>query len=217
MNLVIFGPPGAGKGTQAQLLCDRFHLRHLSTGDAIRAAIRAGNELGNKVKNRVEAGELIPDDLVTDLVDDFIAGHRGETDSFLFDGFPRTLSQADRLKCIVDKHNLTTPAVVSLDVPESLLMLRITGRRICTDCRRTYNVYLSKLRHQDQCDMCHGPLLQRADDKPDTVRERLRVYHEQTAPVLHFFEMAGSLSHINGTGNPDEVFSRIYAVLSEQY
>src|SRR5690606_15666869 len=127
------GPPGAGKGTQAQLICEKFRLTHLSTGDAIRAAIRQGSALGNSVKERVEHGELIPDELVTELVEDFILTHRKESSSFLFDGFPRTLSQAEQLELIVDKYDLPKPAVVSLDVPESLLMLRITGRRICTD------------------------------------------------------------------------------------
>ena len=217
MNLVLFGPPGAGKGTQATLICEKFRLRHLSTGDAIRAAIRQGSELGKRVKTRVEAGELIPDDLVTELVDDFVTSHLTETSSFLFDGYPRTLPQAEQLDEICETHSLTPPAVVSLDVPESLLMLRITGRRICTECRRTFNVYLSKLRFQDQCEVCHAPLLQRADDNPETVRERLRVYHEQTAPVLHHYEMTGRLSHITGTGNPEDVFARVCTLLAEHY
>lgn len=217
MNLVLFGPPGAGKGTQAQLICEKYRLTHLSTGDAIRAAIRQGNELGRRVKNCVEKGNLVSDELVSDLVDDFITNNRDKSGSFLFDGYPRTLSQAEQLERIIERHHLGAPAVVILDVPDDELMLRITGRRICADCKRTYNIYLSRLRHEDQCDNCHGPLLQRADDKPETVRERLRVYHEQTEPILHYYEMSGRLSTINGTGTPEQVFERIQKILAEHY
>lgn len=219
MNLVLFGPPGAGKGTQARLLCENFRLTHLSTGDAIRAAIREETPLGIKAAKTVAEGNLIPDEDVTELVDDFIARHRSETDSFLFDGYPRTVGQIDDLERLLERHTLTTPAVVNLDVPDSELTLRITGRRICAECRRTFNIHLGSLSERDNCTTCHGSaeLIERADDKPETVRERLRVYHEQTQPVLDAYEHLGVLSTVTGTGDPMDVFHRIISILSEHY
>lgn len=219
MNLVLFGPPGAGKGTQAQRVCDQYLLTHLSTGDAIRKAIREKTPLGRQVAERVEHGELIPDDMVTGIVDDFIGSHRSQTDSFLFDGYPRTLRQIEQLEGVLEKHRLTPVAVVSLEVPDAELMDRITGRRVCSECRKTFNIHALDTKAIKACDVCNGnpPLVQRKDDSPETVEERLRVYHEQTAPVLHQYEMMGKLSTIDGTGTPDQVFERLSAILSEQY
>jgi len=217
VNLVLFGPPGAGKGTQAQRICEKYHLTHLSTGDAIRAAIRAGNAFGEKVRETVERGELIPDDMVTDLVIEFVKEKRPQTDSFLFDGFPRTTAQIGALDGICERFNLTPAAVVNLEVPESILMLRITGRRICLECKKTFNIYLNHPPKESGCDIMVCPLLQRADDKPETVRERLRVYHAQTEPVLHDYEMRGNLATINGTGDTEDVFERICTILAEHY
>lgn len=216
MNLVLFGPPGAGKGTQSQLICERFKLTHLSTGDCIRAAIRAGTPLGESVKAIVERGELIPDETVSQLVEEVVAGNRSTSDSFLFDGYPRTLSQIAHLEKVCEMFNLTAPVIVALEVPESALMLRITGRRICLDCKKTFNVYMN---HPETtgCDIHQCRLLQRADDKPETVRERLRVYHAQTEPVLHHYEMQGRLARINGSGATENVFERIHAILAETY
>lgn len=216
MNLVLFGPPGAGKGTQSQLICERFHLTHLSTGDCIRAAIRSSTPLGIAAKTLVERGELIPDDLVSQLVEDVISKNRQTSDSFLFDGYPRTISQIGQLESFCEQYNLTAPVIVALDVPESVLMLRITGRRICLECKKTFNIYMQHPMDEG-CDVHQCPLLQRADDKPETVRERLRVYHRQTEPVLLHYEMQGRLARINGSGATEEVFERIHAILSETY
>lgn len=217
MNLVLFGPPGAGKGTQSQLLCDRYKLRHLSTGDAIRAAIRSGSPLGREVKARVEGGHLIDDDQVSEMVREILRQWRSETDTFLFDGYPRTLRQVEHLEELCAEFGLTSPAVVSLDVPEDILMRRITGRRICLECKKIFNVYFNPPRREDGCDANACPLMQRPDDTPETVSERLRVYHNQTAPVLQHYEMRGRLAAIDGAGETEEVFERICAILAEHY
>jgi len=216
VNLVLFGPPGAGKGTQSELICANYHLTHLSTGDCIRAAIRAGSELGRAVEGLVKRGELISDEMVSSLVEDFIRQKRSFSDSFLFDGYPRTLAQIDDLEAICDQFNLTRPAVVCLDVPESVLMLRITGRRICQECKKTFNIFMHHPT-EEGCDIHACPLLQRPDDKPETVRERLRVYHQQTEPVMAHYEMQGRLARINGSGDANQVFERVEKILSEQY
>lgn len=220
MNLVIFGPPGAGKGTQAQLLCKTFHLTHLSTGDAIRAAIRGGSELGKSFNKKVARGELISDDMVTAIANEFVKIERPNTDSFLFDGYPRTLNQITHLAKICEDHQLDTPAVVSLEVPEEALLLRITGRRICPSCRKSFNINnMEGAQGTDelQCDVCFERLLQRPDDNAESVKERLRVYHSQTAPVIEYYESQGQLNRVDGIGSADEVFSRIYSVLKEFY
>lgn len=217
MNLVLFGPPGAGKGTQAQKLCETFHLTHLSTGDQIRAAIRAGTEWGKNFNELVARGELIGDEVVTELADEVIRKARPTTDSFLFDGYPRTLAQIDHLENLCDKYNLDSPAVVTLDVPEEDLLLRITGRRICPECRKSFNIHLMKDVDAHRCDGCAERLLQRPDDNAESVKERLRVYHEQTYPVIQHYENQGRLNVVTGIGTTEEVFESIYTVLKEFY
>lgn len=217
VNLILFGPPGAGKGTQSKLLCERFRLCHLSTGDVIRAAIRSGSEFGLSVKQRVERGELISDDDVTRLVELFVGERRSQTDSFLFDGFPRNIAQIDRLEEICQRFRLTEPAVVTLDVDEEVLELRITGRRICLECKGTFNVHYNPPPKEKGCGFTVCPMLQRADDTSETVRERLRIYREQTRPVLQHYEALGRLSSVEGTGGTEDVFQRICDLLVETY
>ncbi len=217
MNVVLFGAPGAGKGTQAELICSKFHLTHISTGDLIRNAIRAESPLGKSIREQVEKGNLISDEQVVELACELIESKRSSSDSFLFDGYPRNLEQISMLEQICERYNLTEPVAVSMDVPESVLMLRITGRRICQKCKKTFNVYVNPPREEDGCGIDKCPLIQRADDTPATVRERLRVYHEKTEPVLHHYEMRGHLASINGSGTAEEVFERICKILTEQY
>jgi adenylate kinase len=217
VNLVLFGPPGAGKGTQAQLLCETFKLTHLSTGDAIRAAIRSGSELGKRCEKIVARGELISDDMVTQLAESVIVAARASSDSFLFDGYPRTLNQISQLDELCQRYNLVTPAVITLEVPFEELKLRLTGRRICPSCRKSFNVYLMPKIDDYRCEGCVERLLQRPDDNEQSVQERLRVYREQTEPVINYYEQRGILEVVNGVGTTDEVFTRIYEVLRESY
>ncbi|MEQ8822234.1 MAG: adenylate kinase [Sumerlaeia bacterium] len=215
MNLVLFGPPGSGKGTQSSLLCETYGLRHLSTGDAFRAAIRAGTPLGRDIKTRIEQGELVSDELTAQLVRGFVKQGLGEFRGYLFDGFPRTIPQVGLLDDILKEAGLAGVAVVNLDVPKDTLILRITGRRVCLDCKRTINVYFKAPSLPDQCDFRVCPFTQRVDDQPATVQERLRVYDEQTKPVLMEYELRGQLANIDGTGNVDSVFRRIKNALAD--
>ena len=217
MNLVLFGPPGAGKGTQASIICQRYFLVHLSTGEAIRAEISKGSDLGQHVQATVAAGDLIDDEMVTNIVDEFIRSHRSESDSYLFDGYPRTTQQVHDLDMVLEKHRLTIPAVVNVDVPDDVLKQRITGRRVCPSCGRAYNVLTLPDGDKTHCPDCGIDLVRRKDDSPEAVEERLRVYHEQTEPVLTLYEQRGLLSTVDGGGTPEEVFERISNLLQEAY
>lgn len=217
MNLVIFGPPGSGKGTQSDLLVRHHGLTHISTGDALRSAIRNKTELGLRARAVIEKGELVDDDLVTDLLRQIIKPKLSETGSFLFDGYPRTINQVQKLEVLCEEFSLGTPAVINLHVPEETLMLRLTGRRICGDCKATFNVYFQPTRQAGVCDVCSGPLTKRVDDHPETVRERLRVYQEQSAPVLEYYGERGVLYTIDATGSADEVFQKISTIIEENY
>ena len=192
-------------------------MTHISTGDALRAAIRSKTEVGLKAQAVIERGELVNDDLVTELLCSIIAPLRANTDSFLFDGYPRTVEQAHRLANICEQFRLAQPAVINLNVPEETLILRLTGRRICADCKATFNIYFRPTRQAGVCDVCSGPLTKRVDDSPETTRERLRVYHEQSAPVLGLYQERGVLYNIDATGSSDDVFRKVTAVIEENY
>lgn len=217
MNLVLFGPPGAGKGTQSQLLCENFKLTHLSTGDAIRNVIRSGSKLGKECEQIVSKGNLLSDDMVTKIAEEVIRGARSTSDSFLFDGYPRTINQIKQLEGLCEKYNLDSLAVVTLEVPFEELKLRLTGRRICPECRKSFNIYLMPDLDSQRCDGCMERLLQRPDDNDESVQERLRVYREQTEPVIRHYDQQGLLSSVNGVGTTVEVFQRILSVLQECY
>lgn len=217
MNLVLFGPPGSGKGTQSERLVTEYTLTHISTGEALRAAIRQGTELGKVAQELMARGELVSDDLVTDLLSSLIRQHRSQSDSFLFDGYPRTLEQTARLERLCEEYRLSPPACIKLDVPDQTLILRLSGRRICASCGATFNIYFKPTRHAGVCDICSGPLTKRVDDSADTVRERLRVYHNQSAPVLDYYRDHGLLYTIDANGSSDEVFRKITAIIEENY
>ncbi|HMX62960.1 MAG TPA: adenylate kinase [Candidatus Sumerlaeota bacterium] len=217
MNLVLFGPPGSGKGTQSERVVKQYSLTHISTGDALRTAIRNKTAVGLKAREVIERGELVSDELVTEMLREIIRPLRDTTDSFLFDGYPRTTPQVEQLANLCEEFSLSHPAVINLHVPEETLILRLTGRRICADCKATYNIYFKPTRQAGVCDECSGPLTKRVDDNPETTRERLRVYHEQSAPVLRIYGEQGVLYTIDATGSTDDVAKKISRIIEENY
>ena len=217
MNLVLFGPPGSGKGTQSQRLVELYSLSHISTGDALREAIRRRTPIGLQAQAVIARGELVSDALVTSLLREKIAPLRETTDSFLFDGYPRTVTQAETLHEICEEFRLQQPATLNLHVPDEMLIRRLTGRRICPSCGAVFNIYFKPSTLSGVCDVCAGPLVRRVDDDPETTRERLRIYHEQSSPVLDYYAERGVLYTIDANGSTEEVFAKIRHVIEEHY
>ncbi len=199
MKLIFLGPPGAGKGTQAQRVAEKYGVAHISTGDMLRAEMRAGTPLGQAAKGFIDRGELVPDEVILGMVAERIVMDDCQN-GFLFDGFPRTIAQAEALSklCAIDR-------VVNIDVPAERLVERISGRRMCDKCGAAYHV---SSYGRDDCD-CGGRLYQRADDKRETVENRLRVYEAKTKPLIDYYEARGLLSGVNGDGDIEAVFGSI--------
>ena len=214
LNIVLLGPPGAGKGTQAELIVKKYGIPQISTGDIFRANIKNGTELGKKAKEYMDKGELVPDELVVDLVKD-----RLEQDDckngFMLDGFPRTVFQAEELTKIMEAKSLSINYVLNIDVAPEMLIDRIAGRRVCKSCGATYNVNTKPTAKEGVCDACGGEVYQRADDNRETVENRINVYFAQTAPLIEYYEKAGVLATVNGDQAMDNVFSDITKVLGE--
>jgi len=208
MNLVFLGPPGAGKGTQAKRLLDEFGIPQISTGDILRDAVRRGTELGKKAGPLMAAGKLVPDDVVVGLAIDRLRQSdcgRG----FVLDGFPRTIPQAEALDDALRREGKKLDGVISLQVPEETLVERISGRRSCPKDGSAYHVYQKPPRRAGRCDLCGSELVQREDDKPDKVRERLAVYAAQTAPLEAYYAKQGLLRRISGVGSPEGIYADI--------
>ncbi|MCG6987876.1 MAG: adenylate kinase [Gemmatimonadetes bacterium] len=189
MVVILLGPPGVGKGTQAARLADAEGWEHVSTGDLLRAARRDGTDLGKKAQAFMDAGELVPDSLILDLVRDHLKGVAPEA-GILFDGFPRTTAQAEGLGGVLGQVHRRVDAVVVFEAPDETLVQRLSGRRSCPDCGAVYNVHQNPPAKEGICDRCGGTLVHRADDKPETVRHRLEVYQELTAPLIAWYEKA---------------------------
>lgn len=205
MNLILFGAPGAGKGTQGALLARRFDIPRISTGDLLREAVRQGTTLGQEAKRYMEAGELVPDSVILGLVRE-VLGSEVARGGFILDGFPRNVAQAEALHEILRDLGRKLDGVAVLDIADELVVKRIAGRRSCPSCNAVYNVYYEPPQSDERCDNCGSALAQRADDREETVRHRLEVYHAQTKPVLAFYERQGTpVLHVEGDRNVDEV------------
>ena len=213
MRIVLLGPPGVGKGTQAQRLAEQSGGIRISTGDLLREAVRQGTSLGREAKQYMDSGGLVPDAVMIGLVREQLTAS-ARRNGYVLDGFPRTIAQADALGRLLDEVGQPLEAVVSLEVGEEELVRRLSGRRSCPKCQRVYHVESAPSKAGDACESCGTRLAQRDDDKPDTVRKRLSVYKEQTRPLLDYYQAKGGLVRLNGQGQIDEVATRIHEALT---
>ncbi len=213
LDLILLGPPGAGKGTQAALLTEDFGLPHIATGDILRAAREEATELGLLAKEYMDKGERVPDSVVIGVILERL-GEDDARDGFLLDGFPRTIEQADALGQQLEAHERRLTAVVLLDAPDELVVKRISGRRICRKEGHVYHVDLDPPKHEGRCDIDGSELEQRDDDREETVRNRLAVYHAQTEPLVAYYEERGLLRRFDGTRSPTQVHAHIRATLA---
>ncbi len=214
MKIIMLGAPGAGKGTQAKKIAAKYQIPHISTGDIFRANIKNGTELGNKAKEYMEKGMLVPDELTCDLVVDRI-GQEDCKNGYVLDGFPRTIPQAEALKAALDKLGDSVDYAIDEEVPDENIVRRMSGRRACLGCGSTYHIEHIPPKVEGICDVCGGKLVLRDDDAPATVENRLKVYHEQTQPLLDFYGKAGILKTVDGTQEMEAVFAKIVEILGE--
>ena len=213
LNLILFGPPGAGKGTQADRLQSDFQLPFISTGDMLRANVKNGTELGVKAKEYMDAGELVPDELIVAMAAERLQEGDAQ-DGFILDGFPRTIEQAKALDTQLSDLGRRVTAALLIDVPDEELVRRLSGRRMCVKSGHNYHVEFDPPKHEGICDQDGSRLIQRDDDKPDVIRNRLRVYHEQTEPLVEYYDEQGLMRRVDGTRQPAEVHDHIRAVIA---
>jgi adenylate kinase len=213
LNLILLGPPGAGKGTQAERLQEDFRLPYVATGNMLRAAVEQGTELGLRAKEYMDRGDLVPDEVIIGVIIDKVR-REDAADGFLLDGFPRTVGQAQALEAALDELGRTLTAALCIAVPDEELVRRLSGRRVCVKAGHPYHVDFDPPKHDEVCDQDGSRLVRRPDDEPDTVRKRLEVYHRQTAPLVDFYDARGILKHFDGTRTPTEVHDHIRATLA---
>ena len=213
LNLILFGPPGAGKGTQAERLQGDFQLPFISTGDMLRKNVKEETSLGKEAKSYMDAGDLVPDELIVAMAADRLQEEDAE-DGFILDGFPRTLAQAEALDKQLSKLGRRVTAALLIDVPDEELIRRLSGRRVCVKSGHNYHVEFDPPKHEGVCDQDGSRLIQRDDDKPEVIENRLRVYHEQTEPLVEHYDEQGLMRRIDGTRPATEVHDHIRAVIA---
>lgn len=213
LNLILFGPPGAGKGTQAERLRKDFQLPYVATGDMLREHVKEGTELGKKAKAYMDAGDLVPDELILAMTSERLQQPDAQ-DGFLLDGFPRTRPQAEALDEQLRSLSRQITAVLLLDVPDAEVVRRLSGRRVCVKAGHNYHVEFDPPKHEGVCDQDGSRLVQRDDDQPEVIQNRLRVYHEKTAPVIEYYDEQGLLRRIDGTREASDVHDHIRAVIA---
>ena len=212
MKIIMLGAPGAGKGTQADKICAKYNIPHISTGDIFRANIKNNTELGQKAKSYMDKGELVPDELVVDLVVDRIKADDC-TNGYVLDGFPRTIPQAEALDAALKANGEKVDFAIDVDVPDENIVKRMGGRRACVNCGATYHIVYSPTKVEGKCDKCGEELIVRDDDKPETVLSRLEVYHNQTQPLIDYYNEQGILKTVDGTVDMKDVFKAIVDIL----
>lgn len=214
MKIIMLGAPGAGKGTQAKKIAEKYGIPHISTGDIFRANIKNGTELGKKAKTFMDQGLLVPDELVVDLVVDRV-GQEDAKNGYVLDGFPRTIPQAEALDKALNAIGEKMDYAINVEVPDENIVNRMSGRRACVACGGTYHIVHIPTKVEGICDACGGNLILRDDDKPETVQKRLSVYHEQTQPLIDYYTKKGILVEVDGTVDMKDVFESIVKVLGE--
>lgn len=212
MKIIMLGAPGAGKGTQAKRIADRWQIPHISTGDIFRANIKQGTELGIKAKAFIDKGMLVPDELTIELIIDRL--HQSDcVNGYVLDGYPRTIPQAESLTTVLAKLNEKIDYAINVDVPDEHIVNRMSGRRACLSCGATYHILYAPPKQEGVCDRCKSELVLRDDDKPETVLKRLEIYHAQTQPLIEYYKAQGILRTVDGTMEMEEVFKAIVDIL----
>ncbi|GAA0716134.1 adenylate kinase [Clostridium malenominatum] len=212
MKIILLGPPGAGKGTQAKLISHKYSIPHISTGDIFRKNISEQTPLGIKAKSYMDKGQLVPDELTNEIVFDRLQNDDCKN-GFLLDGFPRTVFQAEELDRFLQGEDTKINKALLIEVPQEFILDRMTGRRMCKDCGASYHVKFNSPKVEGVCDLCGGELTQRKDDKEETVKERLEVYSNQTAPLVEYYATQGNLAKVDGTLEIEEVFQNLCDIL----
>lgn len=212
MKIILLGPPGAGKGTQAKLISEKYAIPHISTGDIFRKNISEKTPLGIEAKRYIDNGQLVPDEVTIGIVKDRLSMDDCEN-GFLLDGFPRTAMQADALDSFLNDNGQKINTALLIDVPKEFILERMTGRRVCPSCGASYHIKFNPPKVEMKCDICNNSLIQRKDDTESTVKERLDVYDKQTQPLIKYYKDQNNLSVVNGTGEINEVFGDICNIL----
>jgi len=214
MNLILLGPPGAGKGTQAQKIVETYHIPQISTGDILRSAVKEGTPLGKEARAFMDRGQLVPDEVVIGIIEERLRAPDCQS-GFILDGFPRNISQADALQSLLAKIGKSIDHVINIEVDFEELVRRLTGRRTCKNCGAMFHILFQPPKEEGKCDRCGGPLYQRTDDHEETIRTRLKEYEKQTAPLVDYYQKKKLLRSIDGVGEAEQIFVRILQQLGK--